>query len=240
MRYENVKSIMILGDSVAKGVVLNPEKMRYVFSKQGFIAKLKEKLHPQILDYSRYGSTTGYGQKMLQDWFEQKSPDLVLIGYGNNDCDYKWNEVAENPYATHLPNFSVEEYAENLGKMIETIKRAGKIPILNNLHPLSGEGYFNWFTEQDKARQKATLVWLKSAENIYWWHEMYSYALERTAQSHDVPVVDIRSAFLKQKDYRDFLCGDGIHPNEAGHRLIEDAFMKRIQCDAPELLQIAQ
>ena len=25
------------------------------------------------------------------------NPDLVLIEYGGNDCDYKWDEVARRP-----------------------------------------------------------------------------------------------------------------------------------------------
>jgi hypothetical protein len=33
-------------------------------------------------------------------------------------------------------------------------------------------------------------------------------------------VIDIRSAFLRESDYRDSLCADGIHPNGAGHVLI--------------------
>jgi len=38
-----------------------------------------------------------------------------------------------------------------------------------------------------------------------------------------VPVIDITSPFLRRKDYRDYLCSDGIHPNEEGHLLIADA-----------------
>ena len=36
-------------------------------------------------------------------------------------------------------------------------------------------------------------------------------------------MIDIRSAFLVRKDYTDYLCEDGIHPNEKGHRLIREA-----------------
>ena len=38
----------------------------------------------------------------------------------------------------------------------------------------------------------------------------------------DVPVIDVTSAFLYHKTFSDYMCADGIHPNEKGHRLIAD------------------
>ena len=43
-----------------------------------------------------------------------------------------------------------------------------------------------------------------------------------------VPVIDIRSAFLAQPDFRSYLCADGIHPNEAGQKLIYGAIRRQI------------
>jgi lysophospholipase L1-like esterase len=236
MTYADVRSIMVLGDSVFKGVVLHPEKKRYVFSKNCFIGKLKRQIRPAVFDYSKYGSTTGYGREVLKEKFSDVNPDLVLIEYGNNDCDYQWDEVAEDPYGEHLPNIGVERYAQNLRDMIRSVQGRGKIPILANLHPLGAEHYFNWFTKGDRRMREAVLVWLRSVDNIYWWHEMYSYALERTARSMGVPVIDVRGAFLRQKDYRALICEDGIHPNEGGHALMERVYLKAINRAAAELL----
>jgi len=236
MTYADVNSIMVLGDSVSKGVVLNPEKKRYVFSNEGFIKKLTGKIRPKVFDFSKFGSTTGYGQSLLENKFSELEPDLVLIEYGSNDCDYKWDEVAEDPYAVHLPNLSLREYKDNITAMVTAIREKGKIPILTNLHPLSSRSYFNWFTKNDPERQRATMKWLRKVENIYWWQEMYSYALERVAETFDVFVVNIRGAFLKHKDYEKYLCEDGIHPNEAGHELMESVFMETIRTRAAALL----
>lgn len=40
--------------------------------------------------------------------------------------------------------------------------------------------------------------------------------------------IDITSKFLEQKDYSLFLCEDGIHPNEEGHRIISEAIQEHI------------
>jgi len=47
-------------------------------------------------------------------------------------------------------------------------------------------------------------------------------------------VVNIRNEFLRRSNYRDYLCVDGIHPNEKGHSLMEvfflDIIARRIPC----------
>ena len=52
---------------------------------------------------------------------------------------------------------------------------------------------------------------------------MYSAAVVLLAKAYRVPVIDIRAAFLCTQDYRNYLCKDGIHPNEEGHALIAQA-----------------
>jgi lysophospholipase L1-like esterase len=52
---------------------------------------------------------------------------------------------------------------------------------------------------------------------------MYSLEVNKLAMALSVPLIDIRSHFLKRKDYSDLICADGIHPNQEGHRLITNA-----------------
>jgi len=237
MDYADIKSITVLGDSVSRGVVYDEEKQRYAFSGEGFIKKLSPRLRPEIYDFSKYGATTEYGKKILGEKLEGIPYGIVLIEYGSNDCDFKWDEVAKDPQKEHFPNLSLEKYVANIREMVERVRACGKLPVLTNLHPLDGEGYFRWFTGNDPEKQSATLIWLKDTKNIYWWQEMYSYAAEKAAGEMGVFVVNIRNAFLKQKDHRRFLCGDGIHPNGEGHALIEQAFMEAAGRRAPELLK---
>ncbi|MFZ5859714.1 MAG: SGNH/GDSL hydrolase family protein, partial [Spirochaetota bacterium] len=71
--------------------------------------------------------------------------------------------------------------------------------------------------------------WLGDVQFIYRWHESYSSSIWEIGEAHNVPVVDIRKAFLEQRNYSHFLCKDGIHPNTEGHRLITSKIIKFAQ-----------
>ncbi|MOA67209.1 hypothetical protein D3C78_1942860 [compost metagenome] len=49
--------------------------------------------------------------------------------------------------------------------------------------------------------------------------------------------IDIRDDFMKTEDYRKYMCEDGIHPNEQGHELIADYFIRFIKNNHHELLK---
>ncbi|MEG0251303.1 MAG: SGNH/GDSL hydrolase family protein [Christensenellaceae bacterium] len=225
----DIKSIIVLGDSVAKGVLLNPEKKRYFFSKEGFIKTISDKLLAKVTNLSKFGMTTSHWQNIL-DKNEQLNADLVLIEYGGNDCDYNWDEVAQTPLEEHLPNTLSAKFEQNLKKLVLNVKQRHKIPVLMNLPPLDADRYFHWFTKGDRDRANNILEWLRDISKIYWWQEKYSYIIEKVAHNTDTRFINVRSAFLTQDNYRDFICEDGIHPNQAGqtlmHHVLEDYINK--------------
>ncbi|MBQ8641425.1 MAG: SGNH/GDSL hydrolase family protein [Clostridia bacterium] len=57
---------------------------------------------------------------------------------------------------------------------------------------------------------------------LYRWHETYSRTTEKLAEKLACPLIDLRLPFLMSHRYRDLLSGDGIHPTQAGHALIEE------------------
>jgi acyl-CoA thioesterase-1 len=230
------RSIAVLGDSVAKGVVLNPEKKKYVFYRQGFIKRLTEKLRASVFDFSKFGTTSSHGNEILNTKVREIDPDIVLIEYGGNDCDYNWDEVAERPEGVHLPKLSLAEYERNIAQMVGALKARGKVPVLMNLPPLNAESYFEWFSQGDAVRKKRILQWLKKVENIYWWQESYSYTVDKVAKLTDTRIINVRKAFLSLGDYREYVCQDGIHPNEEGQTLIERIFTRYIEKNAAHIL----
>ena len=72
--------------------------------------------------------------------------------------------------------------------------------------------------------KEAVLRWLGDVGNIYAWQERYSRAVERLAQEEQVPLVDVRGAFLDHGHLEQTLCADGTHPNTLGQGLITAAF----------------
>jgi hypothetical protein len=70
------------------------------------------------------------------------------------------------------------------------------------------------------------LRWLGgSVLSIDRWHERYNMEIFRLGAQKRVPIIDITSVFLEKKDFSDYICEDGIHPNEKGHALIEGAIL---------------
>ncbi len=76
----------------------------------------------------------------------------------------------------------------------------------------------NWVS---KGINKSNILkWLGSVDMIYRRQEMYSLEVMLLATKMAVPIIDIRSAFLKNNRYEDYICCDGIHPNSYGYGLI--------------------
>ncbi len=219
---KQVTSIMVLGDSISKGVVYNEDKKRYVFFKEGFITGVSRLLRVPVHNLSKFGSTVVNGMSLLADKFSALEPDVVLIEYGGNDCDFNWDEVAKKPEADHQPQATLADYEKSLMDAVTYVQGKGKIPVLMNLPPLNDDAYFNWFTQGSVEKGERILKWLKDRSRIYWWQEQYSCSVDRVAKRTSAPLINIRSEFLRAADYRKLLCKDGIHPNEQGQLLIKE------------------
>ena len=153
---------------------------------------------------------------------------LAFLEFGGNDCDFRWDEISADPHREHLPATTPERFFHMYGEVLQMLKQNGFKPVLMTLPPLNAERYFAWFTRAG-LDQAAILSWLGDVQFIYRWHESYSSAIWEIGEAHNVPVVNIRKAFLEQRNYSRFLCKDGIHPNTEGHRLITSEIIKFAQ-----------
>jgi len=102
------------------------------------------------------------------------------------------------------------------------------VPVLMTLPPLDADRYFKWVSKNSTPVGDKILTWLGSVCKIYWWQERYSSAITSIAQETGTHCIDVRSAFLKTPDFRQFLCIDGIHPNEQGHKIIAEKIIEYI------------
>ena len=100
------------------------------------------------------------------------------------------------------------------------IMEKGIKPVIASLPPLDYQRYFNWVTKPADVSKDGVLKWLKTPYTIYSWHESYDKCAKEIAKKMHVAVIDVRSEFLKQDDYTQLMCSDGIHPNEKGQHLI--------------------
>lgn len=212
--------ICVLGDSVAKGVVLDSERGRYRFSDNGFVQILERENGLHINNYAKFGCTVPTAQEILQKHeAEIAQARFCVVELGGNDSDFEWGEVAKAPESEHLPRTPIEKFINCYTQVIGRIRELGSTPIIINLPPIDSSKYFNWISRG--ADGEHILEWLGGSDTyIYRWHEMYSTQICRISNKLGVAMVDIRSAFLKLRDYTKLLCEDGIHPNEEGYRLI--------------------
>ncbi len=222
---KSMKKILVVGDSISKGVVFDEIKNKYVLLKENFINLISEKTNAQIINASKFGSTVKQGELVLKSKVEKHDPDIVVIELGGNDCDFSWDEVASHPEVDHKPKTPLLQFEKGINRMLDFILSRGKTPVLSTLPPLYADNYFKWFTQNDEIKGKNVLKWLRDVWRIYWWQERYSNCIQYISKKRNVLCIDIRRAFLSRKEFDDCVCIDGIHLNSAGHKVVfEEVF----------------
>lgn len=58
------------------------------------------------------------------------------------------------------------------------------------------------------------------------------------AEITSTALINIRYALLRTSNYRDYICNDGIHPNEKGQELIFKAAVEYVGRHNPSLLAV--
>lgn len=214
--------VCVFGDSICKGVIYDNEKSRYTLFKESFINMIQQKTDIEINNVSCFGCTVSKGIGLLDKVeSELKDYEYTFIEYGGNDCDYNWAAVAENPDIPHDCNTPLAVFKEKYEHMIERIKATGSHPILVTLPPIDSKRFFDWVS---KGLNKANILkFLGDVEHIGRWQSLYNNTVEQLSKIYNLPILDIRSIFFHQKNFRDYICEDGIHPNEEGHKLIYKA-----------------
>ena len=220
-------NICVLGDSVAKGVVYDEAKEKYVFLKDSFINLFMRENNISVKNMAKFGCTTSKAIKIIDTACDDFAAfDYTLIELGGNDCDYDWAKVAERPDSPHLPHVPLDRFRSSYNDIIAKVKAKGSKPILLSLPPIDSSMFFGWVSRG--LNQENILRFLHKVDTIYEWHEGYNRMVSEIAAENQVPLIDIRNVFLQEENYGRFLCPDGIHPNEQGHKLIFQVFAREL------------
>jgi len=162
-------SVRIYGDSILKGIQINPVNKKYYVNNNIDVEKLSEKYSIEIKNYSRFGCTVTKGRNILKKSLENAGCDAIVMDYGGNDCDYNWKEISEIPEGNYSPNTPIELFMETYYDIIDTLKKKGILPILTTLPPLEPQSFFNWFCRD--LNKKNIMLWLGEIKNIYYHQE---------------------------------------------------------------------
>ena len=220
-----IRKIEVFGDSILKGIQLNPQSGRYCVNNNIDVDMLSNRFSLKIVNRSIFGCTVKKGRDMLFRYLNGK-PDCeaVLMNYGGNDCDFNWKAISDNPGAKHEPNTPIREFLKTYRDMLKQVCGRGISPVVTNLPPLEPQRFFDWFCKG--LNKENILHWLDGINSIYRYQEKYSRAIEELARKDGVMLVDLRGAFLREIRIGRFLCEDGIHPNTEGQKLITKELAK--------------
>ncbi len=233
-------SFLVSGDSISRGVIYDEDKGKYSVSQNSYVALVQKKLKGMVRNASRFGNTLIRGITRLGADIAKSPPDIVLIEYGGNDCDFAWDEIAAHPELPHEPQTDLSVFEGALKRTIAELKDEDIVPVLMTLPPLDADSFIKWVSKQDPRLESSIMRWLGSVTKIYWWQERYSSSIIAVAEETKTRWIDIRGAFLRTPDYTGLICRDGIHPNELGHELIAKTIVEYIAKDFSFLLSEGQ
>ncbi len=220
------KQIQVFGDSILKEVMLDRNNEHYYMPKESYSKIIEELLSIQIQNNSRFGCTIDKGFRQLQRALDKGlSCDVVLLGYGGNDCDHNWAEVAANPDGEFFPNTPLDVFEKTYRNMISELKARGIKPLLMSLPPIDAEKFFAWISREGLNKENL-IKWIGDIQMIYRWQELYSNTVVKIAKDTNSLFVDVRSKFLSKRNFSELICADGIHPTAEGHKLIKEAFLE--------------
>lgn len=218
--------VSIWGDSIAKGIVFDEERGRYMVYRDNCVLRLSRDAGVEVRNFAVMGNTSAQGLARMEG--QELTPgDIAVIEFGGNDCDLDWTAASEHPEVMQEGKVPLEKFGQNLKEMVSRVRAGGMIPALVTPPPLVSQRYFDWVSRKlDRAK---ILNYLGDVEHIYRWQERYALMIRRVAQRESAMLLDVRDLFLSQKHFTNLMCVDGIHPNEQGHELLFHEFAGLLQ-----------
>ncbi|MGN1094805.1 MAG: SGNH/GDSL hydrolase family protein, partial [Eubacteriales bacterium] len=217
--------VMVFGDSVMRGVTLDENTNRYV-THRGRFDSVMQRFHVSIENNARFGFTVERGFDQIKKTISKAHhPDIVLLEYGGNDCNFDWKAVSERPAEEHFPVLSPEKFESIYNEMLDYIISIGSLPVIILPPPIDSEKFLDWVCRPGLSKENI-ISWLGEVSLIYRWQEHYSRICERIAHERDLPMIDLRTQFVISHEYSSLICADGIHPTEKGHGIIDKELYK--------------
>lgn len=174
---ERRTEITLLGDSILKGIQVDPKTRGYQVRNDIGIPELEAEFGLHVRNDAHFGATCVKGAKLLDRLLASGRPcQAVVMDFGGNDCDFRWRDIAADPAGAHLPAVPLPEFRERYRGMVRRLREAGIRPILMNLPPLLSQWFFDWWCRD--LDQAAVRTWLGDVSNIYAHQERYSRAVE--------------------------------------------------------------
>ena len=233
--------IVLLGDSIAKGVVRDNPTTRYRVSSSSFAKNCEKLMDIQIENHAHMGSTVVQGLAVVQRIIPKiADANEVWLLFGGNDSNMSLTNIDDmSQEIRYQPTVDLGEYQQKYSELISCLQNLGLSVFLMSLPPIALRKFLK-NVQQTIRTPAGRCRWQKfihrQPETLTNWHEMYNLSVFKLAHKHQIPVIDITTPFLKEKNCEPYFCDDGIHPNNEGHLLITNA----IALVRPELVAAKQ
>lgn len=188
-----MRRIVLMGDSITFGDNASNPKNSWAARLDEYINKnLKGQF--EIINSGVEGETAQEGFDDIEGKVIKYSPDIVFVGYGTNDCT-KVNGRYEN---------DIYNFESNMEDIAEAIRSQTNAAAVFNLAPPVIEELSN-----------DDVVTIHNRDI-----EAYNKVVKRICGSMMLSFVDHYKLMSDREDLQNLLDGDGIHPNDEGHRVM--------------------
>lgn len=213
--------IVCFGDSVTRGISYINGRLRIV--RENYPARLKKLLSQvsalEVVNKGVFNDNTDSLLQRLDHDVLQEVPDVVIIGAGGNDCNFRWDEVAKAPNESHSPMVELNRYLQNMKELAQRIHDVGALPVYLDLAPLDPVRYYSFLAG---LHGNNIAHWIAQCGGIEYWHTQYSNALQKMIQSLNFPLISVRDSFAQSSVLLQLISDDGIHPTKLGYQLMSE------------------
>jgi len=212
-------NLLFFGDSITMGSW---------DSQGGYVSRIYQKLIKQINERGEYGDPSklsdvynlgvdGADTKYTIDRFDKecqhrvRNRDYVIVfALGINDTIYvHGSEFVSTP----------EEYGRNIKKLYDMAKQYVDRVLFMNITPFDDD------VVQPTIFDPGVSYYSERAD-------LFNNILQNFCDSCDATLIDVHTPFAAARAGQNLLC-DGLHPNDAGHELIADVVIEKLE----EILQ---
>lgn len=214
------ESIVLLGDSTTAS---RPGEVKLTTSDLLDRALVKSQPKLPVLNRGVGGNTSVDGLKRLKEEVDNLKPRLVVIRFGINDAAI---DLWKTPPAI-APRVSLTDYEANLRAMVQLAQSHGAAVILSTSNPI------RWTPKLKTLYGGAPYD--VNAEDGFDRPVLSKYndVVRKLARELNLPLADVHQSYLQYAQEHgvsvDSLLLDGMHPNDAGHKLSAEQLVPMIQ-----------
>lgn len=213
--------VICFGDSLTRGVSVVKGRLRII--KDNYPSILQDLFSKNnqndinVVNKGVFNDNSDLLLSRLEKDVVAEKPNFAIVGIGGNDCNFKWENVAEKPFEQHNAIVPLDRYLDNLKAIIIEIERNNIVPIIPTLPPLDPVRYYKNISEK---YSPSISHWISKVGGIEHWQGLYNQSLIKFADGLGIRKVDVRTAIKKAGDLADLISDDGIHLTAKGYNIL--------------------